>query len=122
VASRDGSAGGTTYPNRLRELRNARGFSQAGLGQRVGISQSSIGRLERGEYRIKDYLLEKLAQALDVKPWQVIGVTDSRASEQLQVLFNRVNDDGKREILAFAQGIAARPGGDDDNGANHKPK
>lgn len=36
--------------NRLRELRSARGWSQAELGQRLDVSRQSINAIETGKY------------------------------------------------------------------------
>jgi putative transcriptional regulator len=36
--------------NRVREHREARGWTQKDLGQRVGVSRQSINSIERGRY------------------------------------------------------------------------
>ena len=58
-------------PIRLRvaELRKRRGWSQAELGRRAGVSASTINRAERGETRTLSLNnLEKLARALGISP------------------------------------------------------
>jgi ribosome-binding protein aMBF1 (putative translation factor) len=49
---------------RVRELREARGISQAELARRIGSSQSVIARLELGGAEPRFVLLERVAQAL----------------------------------------------------------
>jgi putative transcriptional regulator len=36
--------------NKVRELRNARGWTQQALAERVGVSRQSINSIERGRY------------------------------------------------------------------------
>ena len=36
--------------NRVRELREARGWSQAALGERLGVSRQTVNALETGRY------------------------------------------------------------------------
>jgi HTH-type transcriptional regulator/antitoxin HipB len=52
---------------RLRELREARGWSQSELARASGVGQSAISRLEAGERSSISFAdLERLADALDV--------------------------------------------------------
>jgi transcriptional regulator with XRE-family HTH domain len=52
---------------RLKELREARGLSQAGLAKLAGVAQSYISRIEAGRLSTINLAhLEKLARALDV--------------------------------------------------------
>ena len=54
---------------RLRELRRARGWSQADLGRKAGVRQATISRLESGTAtKLSLEVLEKLAAALEVDP------------------------------------------------------
>ncbi len=57
---------------RIKELRGARGLSQAALAELVGVRQATINDLENG-YSRRDTLalLEKLAQALGVEPGEL---------------------------------------------------
>lgn len=49
------------------EKRLARGLTQAALASKIGTKQSSIARLESGNYNPSLIFLEKIAKALDTK-------------------------------------------------------
>ena len=54
---------------RLRELRDARGWTQAELAERAEVTRATVSRIEGGKVRSLDLeVFEKLAEALDVHP------------------------------------------------------
>ncbi len=54
---------------RLRELRDARGWTQLELAERAGVTRSTVSRIEGGKVASLDLeVFEKLANALDVHP------------------------------------------------------
>jgi transcriptional regulator with XRE-family HTH domain len=53
---------------RCQVLRDAVGLTQEEAGARVGVDQSVISRIERGERRVDTLLLQKLADAYDFPP------------------------------------------------------
>lgn len=58
---------------RIRELREARGWSQAELGRRAGIASQIVNRLESGHTRTPSLdNLERLATALGVAPGSLL--------------------------------------------------
>src|SRR5262245_25744461 len=61
-----------TLQFRIKQLREARGLSQAALAEHVGVRQATINDLENG-YSRRDTLdlLEKLARALGVEPGEL---------------------------------------------------
>ena len=52
----------------IRLLRERKKVTGKELAERVGLSQSQMSRLEKGQRRIDTKLLNKIAEALDVKP------------------------------------------------------
>lgn len=59
-------------PERVTELRKARGLSQADLAKLVGSSQQSIDQIERGRTR-RSTRLHELARALGTSPDYLLG-------------------------------------------------
>jgi transcriptional regulator with XRE-family HTH domain len=57
-----------TPRNRIRELREARGWSQEQLAAKAGTTHSVISRLESGERRLNSDNMQAIARALGV-PW-----------------------------------------------------
>ena len=53
---------------KLYELRRSRGLTQAELGRRVGVSEAAIRAYETGKRRPKQAHLERIAEALGVRP------------------------------------------------------
>jgi len=53
--------------NRIREQRQAKGYSQEELAFRAGLHRAYLGGVERGERNITVLNLEKIAIALDCK-------------------------------------------------------
>lgn len=56
------------YPNRIRELRQRLGLSQAALAERIGSSQPQIDRLEKNGRRLTDDWMRRLAAGLECQP------------------------------------------------------
>lgn len=54
--------------NRLREWRQHRGFSQTDLGNRCGLHQQTIHRLETGIMQMTVHYLDILSKVLQVTP------------------------------------------------------
>ena len=67
--------------NRIRHWRRARGLSQQALGRMVGLSKSTISKLERGELHLRDVTIAKLVDALSVPADELLGDYASGASE-----------------------------------------
>ncbi len=52
----------------VRRRRLELGFSQEDLAERAGVHRTYVGMLERGEKNVTIYNIERLANALEVKP------------------------------------------------------
>lgn len=73
----------STYAERLRQAREARGWTQQELEEASGVSQETISRHEGGEREPKDPTVQRLAKPLRVSPaWLRYGVHEHVDSEQ----------------------------------------
>ena len=59
--------------NRIRQIREKRGLTQAQLADRVGTTQPTIMRLENGKRRLTVEWMRKIAKALDVLPEELLS-------------------------------------------------
>ncbi|WP_154122733.1 helix-turn-helix domain-containing protein [Paenibacillus monticola] len=51
---------------RVRAFRKLKGFTQQELADRTGISLAVLGAVERGNRRLEDQILDKIANVLEV--------------------------------------------------------
>lgn len=90
--------------NRIKELREKRGMSQADLARLLETTNVSVSRYEREPQRITLPLLEEIANALRVKPEDIIG--DGPSTDGV-VYLPRI---GKNTTMAFDAAHAASLG------------
>lgn len=57
---------------RVRELREAKGWSQEELGFKSGLHRNYVGGIERGERNVAIVNVAKLAKALGVRPRELL--------------------------------------------------
>lgn len=58
---------------RIKKVRLEKGITQTELAQKLGIPYQSIGQWERGIRNPKRETLQKIADALDVELWELLG-------------------------------------------------
>ena len=56
----------------LRRLRHEKGLAQDDLAYEAGVSRSYLSQLEKGTFYASLKILEKLAKALNVEPYELI--------------------------------------------------
>ncbi|MBI4185316.1 MAG: helix-turn-helix transcriptional regulator [Proteobacteria bacterium] len=69
--------------NRLRELRETRGLSLDRLAKMVGTTHQQISRLERGERRLTEGWMRRIATALGCRPSELIEAPGTVPAEAL---------------------------------------
>jgi transcriptional regulator with XRE-family HTH domain len=76
----------TEYPNRIYELRRAKGWSQQDLAEIVGCSKMHISGMERGKRELSLDWMRRLAHAFNVPPVDILADEDNpdRLSEDEQ--------------------------------------
>lgn len=58
--------------NRIKEIRKRRGITQLELAEKLGITQSGVQKLESGRNDLTTKMMRKLAEVLDVEPWELL--------------------------------------------------
>lgn len=96
--------------NQIRKYRNAKGLSQRDLAREVCLCQSQIARMELGERNIKLTDLKKIANVLEVEPWQllpedmqpkiILPIIEEKEMSKLLTPFRYIGH-GIRNSLAF---------------------
>ena len=101
-----------TVGARLRTLRKERHLTQTELARQIGIQQSDLSRMEKGEYRVSLDSLFKILSVFDVS-FNDFFVESQAASEprralsqedmQILHLVRELGPDGRREAMEFLE-------------------
>jgi len=62
---------------KIKKIRELKNLSQTHLAQQLGMSQSAYSKIEIGETEVTYSKLEKISEALDLKPEDIIRFNDS---------------------------------------------
>lgn len=104
---------------RLKDLREARGFTLEQGGDFVGVNKATVQRYEIGNIDIKRNVAIKLGECLGVSPAYIMGWTDDpmdgapaagRLASDLQIIQNaleELNDEGREKLLDYAADLVA---------------
>lgn len=88
---------------RLTELRTLCGFTQNGLADFAGISQSHLRRVELGEADITVGHLELLCDAMNISLRDFFG--ESSEATEFSVALSRLSPKQKQLLLAFLESL-----------------
>lgn len=104
---------------RLAALRTARGWTQKELGERLGVSTSTIGMCESNRREPSNTLLVKIAQLFGVSTDYLLGVAPpsemppqqlppplSPREEELLAAFRAMLSEHQETLLSVARGLA----------------
>lgn len=97
---------------RLRSLRKERHLTQTELARQIGIQQSDLSRMEKGEYRVSLDNLFKILAVFDIALQDFFG--DKQAAdeprralshEDMQILHlvKQLSESGRREAMEFLE-------------------
>ena len=92
---------------RIKQVREALGMTQAELARRMGYSaRSTINRIENGSQAFPMKKLDKFAQVLDVTPAYLIGFTEDDIPDGLnkELYLNYIHDSNNPDFLAAIEG------------------
>ena len=100
------------FPERLREARELRGFSQGQLADRSGLQSSAISHFETKKRKPSFDNLRKLADALDVTTDFLLGRVDNvrsiGSSDQLNRHIDNLSDSDQEIATKMLELLAKR--------------
>jgi transcriptional regulator with XRE-family HTH domain len=98
---------------RLRELRKERGLTQAELARQIGIQQSDLSRMEKGEYRVSLDNLFKILGVFDLDLADFFGDQHEKTEREQQPLsrhdmkilhlLRELSAEGRAEVQEFLE-------------------
>jgi len=105
---------------RPREVRKAKGLSQADIGKRVGLAHTYISRVENARITPTLSLLERLAKGLEIDPYQLFVsghekkkspkllrlVSDGAQGRSLLQVFRKISCEDRSFLLHMARQMA----------------
>ena len=99
---------------RIRRCRKAGGYTQRGLAEEVGVTESAIRNYELGLRTPGESQLEAIAKALDVAPESLADVGPESARGALEMIFRLEGAMGLRPVeTEDGTGIAVDPKAED---------
>jgi len=97
----------------LRRLRKERGLTQAELARQIGIQQSDLSRMEKGEYRVSLDNLFKILGVFDLDLADFFGEQQATAEQERQPLsrqdmkilhlLRELSPEGRAEVQEFLE-------------------
>ena len=88
---------------RLCELRKQCGYTQNGLAERAGVSQTHLRRVERGEADITVGHLQLLCDAMNVSLKEFFSVEE--ADDELSAALSKLSPKQQKLLLAFLESL-----------------
>ena len=100
-------------PNRIKEIREAKGVSQDQLGERLGMTGMSVSRWERGVTRLKYEDIPRIAEALGVDPYEIVGNSPLLTAEEEALIdeYRHLPEDRKPNARPALRALNPQPGG-----------
>jgi transcriptional regulator with XRE-family HTH domain len=100
-----------TFGKKLKECREAKGFSQNEMAKAIQVHHSIIGKYERDEVKPTIDVVKKMAEALDTTAGYLMGESKNTSALKDQAMLKRINDinnlpeDDKKHILYALDGL-----------------
>ena len=88
---------------RLRNLREQCGYTQNGLAERAGVSQTHLRRVELGQADITVGHLQLLCDAMEISLNDFFD--DSSESNEFAIAFSRLSPMQKTKLLTFLESL-----------------
>lgn len=98
-------ADNTSPPNRIRELREKIGMSQAELARRVSITAGALQKVEIGARKLDQQWMRRLAPVLGVTPAELLPLVDNPyiLTDEERALIDQMRSANQRERQQLRQ-------------------
>jgi transcriptional regulator with XRE-family HTH domain len=101
-------------PNRIRDLRKARGWRLEDLADKVGCGLTQISDLERGIRPLNWHWLQSVARALRVQPADLLNESDNSRSldpgeREWLALYAEADEQQRSQLLQMGRILVGRP-------------
>lgn len=98
------------YPNRIRELRQQRGLTQAALGEAIGTSAVHVGHLELGRRELSLSMMRAIARVFDVPTADILARDDNPLAanpraRRLLGFFDQAEEPARQAIERVAESM-----------------
>lgn len=93
--------------NNINSLRKAKGLSMSALAEKVGCTQQQIDRLEKGRRKLSAEWMEKLCNALDCRPLELVefsleqGISGSKVATATAIIIGAIETGFSNMIRGF---------------------
>ena len=100
-------------PNRIRELREGRGWSQQQLADQINTTHGTVSRIETGERKLTDKWVRLISGALAVHPGELfrrLDETETEAAAREAVeLVALMSPEDRQSWLSLGRSLTSRP-------------
>lgn len=90
---------------RIREIRERQGLTVTDLAAKVGVSIAHMSQVERGVKNLNNHLLERIARALGVEPYELI--TSNTGTDALAEIASALTPEDRARLVEFARALLA---------------
>lgn len=89
------------FPERLKELRKEKGFTQKELAELVGFSYQNLQKYEKGIAKPLNKNLIKISDIFDVSVSYLLGETDVRKASSIYEMYEQLTELRKKRVYDF---------------------
>lgn len=97
-------------PNRIREVREAKGLTQEQIARQLGVAGETIRKYETGENQVSVWALQRVAKALGVPSYSLLNDWEPERGAQeraLAALFRRLSPRERERALSVLAALEA---------------
>ena len=94
--------------NRIKEIRERRGFTQPELAKKVGTGRSQIAKLERGDRQLTQQWMVRISKALECEPPDLLPGAPVITERERAVLgiFNKLTPEQQNTLMKVATALS----------------